>query len=483
MRRWLGSTVFVGLFALAACTPDVRQFGSGGGGSGGAGATTSTTQTGSGGTGTNSTTSTSGSGGSGGTTTVYIGPKLVKSVPANGEGAAAIEPFFLLYFDRPMSYAGATGKIKLTSDLVPNPTFAQVAPCPDGDATCIAGVFPDAFTDPSSQSGKRLPGGTKHTITVDKSFADPDGNTFDADVVVEFTTFAYRNNILDDSATIPQEAGGLAFEPGTSALFMCGPDVSNNTFNIRRIPVLNGQLGSPTTYDQPASTGGPYCYGLDIANKKLFVSHTYGYRVLRYDQLGQPAVPGSTSAYGPTTQLPVPDDQLNNVHSVTTINGGSKVLFASGYYYGAPEFSGVLSFDQQGNWGVALPAVNNFDASQGFAVTTGLDMQGTEYLYVAAKEKVLKVRASTMMIENQHTLTDVPYDPQLRTDSKGRLYVADNSGITVLDTAGTGGFKVLANRRGLRSGRIALVENGNDVTVYFIEFRGKGIIGSTQFKF
>jgi hypothetical protein len=378
-----------------------------------------------------------------------------------------------------MSWANATGKISLTSDQVPNPVFAQVDKCPDLDATCVAGVFPQAFFDPQSQNGSKLPGGVKHTIKIDKSFADPDGNTFDADVFVSFTTFQYTPNLFDDSGAITDEAGGLDFDPSTQAFFTCGQGPSNNLV-IRRIPLVAGQLGSATTYDQPdtTNTGGSLCYGLDIYEKKLYVSHTYGARVLTYQNLTLPSSPnGPTTIVGPATPLAPPDDRLNNVHSVAAFMGGTRLLLASGYYYVTPEFTGVLSY-LNGNWSVFVGATGLFDASEGFTVAG--DLPGN-HLYVMAKDKIVKVRASDGLLENQHTLTNgAPYDPQLRVDGKGRLYVGgNNSGITVYDTSGSAGFTETASRPGLDAGRFALVENGNDIEIYFMRFRDKGILGRT----
>ena len=475
MDRWLGSAAFLGLFT-AACGSTVRNFGTGGDGTGGAG-TTSSTQTGGAATGGTGTT-----GGAGGTGTVYTGPKLVKSIPADGDGQAGLDSYFLLYFDRPMSYSGATGKIQLTSDQVPAPVFAQVSPCPDADATCVAGVFPKAFADASNPNGNKLPGGVKHTITVDKSYADPNGNTFDADVAVSFTTFQYTSNIFDDSGAISDEAGGLDYDPSTQALFACG-DSPSNTLAIRRIPLVAGQPGSATMYNEvdTSGTGGTHCYGLDIYEKKLYVSHTYGARVLTYQNLTLPSSPnGPTTIVGPATQLAAPDDKLNNVHSVAAFAGGTRLLLASGYYYVTPEFTGVLSF-QGGAWSVFAPAKNVFDQSEGFTVAG--DLAGG-HLYVMAKDKILKLRASDALIENQHTVPNgAPYDPQLRVDSAGRLYVGGGNGITVYDTAGSTGFSVVASRPGLDAGRFALVENGNDVVIYFMRFRDKGILGRTVIKY
>ena len=470
MWQWLASAAVLGLFTAAACGPSVRDFGTGGDGGTG---TTSSTQTGG---------AATGGTGTGGTGTVYTGPKLVKSIPADGDGQAGLDSYFLLYFDRPMSYSGATGKIQLTSDQVPAPVFAQVSPCPDADATCVAGVFPKAFADASNPNGNKLPGGVKHTITVDKSYADPNGNAFDADVVVSFTTFQYSGNVFDDSGAIAQESGGLDYDPSSQSLFVCGNDASNELV-IRRIPLLGGQPGSASQYDKPSTvnTGGPYCYGLDIYEKKLYVSHTYGGRVLMYQDLTVPTAPnGPTTIIGPGTMLAPPDEALNNLHAVAAFAGGTRMMTAAGYYLGYPPSNGILLF-QNGSWSYFVAAQGLFDASQGFTITG--DLAGG-HLYVMAKDKILKLRASDALIENQHTVPNgAPYDPQLRVDSAGRLYVGGGNGITVYDTAGSTGFSVVASRPGLDAGRFALVENGNDVAIYFMRFREKAIIGRTLIQY
>jgi hypothetical protein len=472
MRASFGIPSLLGLFVIAACSPEVRNFGTGGGNTGGS--TTSST-----GSAPDSSTSTG---------TVSKGPKLVKSVPANGDGQAGLDPFFLLYFDRPMSYSDATGKISVSSDQVPTPTYAQVGPCPDGDATCVAGVFPMAFLDPSNTNGGRLPGGIKHTITIDKSYKDPNGNALDADIAVTFTTFKYQNNFYDDSATLAQEVGGIDYDPSSQALFLCGLDSSNQTLYVRRIPLSGGVAGTATTFHKPdvVNTGGPYCYGLDIYDKTLLVSHTYGDRGLVYNALDQSFAPnGPSQILGPTTGLAAPDDGLHNIHSMVTYTPpgvGPIFLVAPGYYLGYPQSSGLFGFIA-GQWSIVLPSTGNFDASQGFTIARGVDSQGV-HIYLAAQNKIYKYRLSDQMLENTHTLTDQVYDPQLRTDSQGRLYVGDdNDGITVFDTSGQSGFKQLAKRGGLRSGRFGIVESGTNVDVYYIGFRSKGIIGTTRITF
>jgi hypothetical protein len=472
MRRMLVSAAVLGIFAATACSSTVRQFGSGGEG----GKTTTTTQTGGGAT---------GGTGTGGTGTVYTGPKLVKSTPVDGDMQAGIAPYFLLYFDRPMSWANATGKISLTSDLVTTPVFAQVDKCPDLDATCVLGAFPQAFFDPQNPNGSKLRGSVKHTITVDKSFADPDGNTFDADVVVSFTTFQYTLNVFDDSAAIAQESGGLDYDPVSGALFLCGNDPANELV-VRRIPVSPTQLGPASMYDKPSTVnaGGPYCYGLDIYDKRLYVSHTYGDRVLRYDDLVAPTAPnGPSTIFGPSTGLMPPDDGLHNIHSVAAFMDGTRVMTAPGYYLGYPPSDGILLFAggaAGGAWSYFAAASGIFDASNGFTIQG--DLAGG-HVYVMAKDKILKLRATDALLENQHTVQSGEYDPQLRVDSKGRLYVGGYNGITVYDTAGTSGFTEITSRNGLDAGRFALVEKGNDVEIYFMRFRDKAILGRTVIQY
>jgi hypothetical protein len=494
VRTAVGSGLVAAL-AVAACrsevTSGVSDAGSGGHGTGGTsastssnhgGTTSSTSSTqGGGGAGTGGMPAAGGQGGGGGTTT-GIPPVLVKSVPANGDLQADLGGTFLLYFDRPMSYAAATGKIKISSAQAPTPVFSQVYPCPDMDATCVAGAFPSAFMDQSQPNANRLPGGVQHTIVIDKSFKDPDGVALGTDITVTFTTFEYNPSFFDDSATLAKEVGGLDYDPVSQALFMVGLDANNTAPTVRRLPLVGDQPGTPTNFHKPVTsgTGGPYCYGLDIYGGTLYLSHTYGNRVIVYGTLGQPAgIP--SSIIGPQTSLWAPNDSLTNIHGVVPLAQGQLLVLASGYYLGYSPWEGVIGLSNQ-QWSIWKQAPGFYDPSTGFALTRAI--QGTdEWLYLQANDSIYKIRAADGTVVNSHKLDAATANAQLRTDSQGRLYLADNNRFEVFDTSGTQGFTRVATRNGLRAGRFGLVEAGSTVTAYYVGFRDSGVIGSTRFTF
>jgi hypothetical protein len=445
----------LGAAAIAACSPTSRTYGSNGtAGSGG-------------------TVATGGTGGAAGN-----GPKLVRSVPADGDTQAPLLPVFSLYFDRPVAYGDATGKITLTSDVVTTPTVSPVGACTDGSTSCIQGQFPAAFLD----ANMRLPGGTKHTITIDKSFKDPNGDALGTDVTVSFTTFAYDPNFFDDSTVIPMESGGLDYDPASQALFLCGADAATTKLIIRRIPVPGGKPMPATTYHQPAITaGGPYCYGLDVYDGAAYVSGTYDAHLFIYQNLAATAVMLPSTNLG-ATPLPVPNDTLTEVSSTAAFNKGANVFMGFGYFTGVMR-DAVLAY-QNSVWSVWKTSTNLFTPTDGFTVARGIDSAG-QHVYLASGATIWKIREADATIENTFQLKAKIYNPQLRCDSTGRLYVADGLDLTVYDTSGMNGFNVLATRNGLGTGRMGLSEDtgAKNVTVYYMPFRKGAVIGTTVIGF
>jgi hypothetical protein len=453
----LGLVALYGLLGVMGCGAEERKFG-GTGAPGGAG----------------------GGGGQGGDGP-GAGPQLVTSVPADGDTQASIEPYVLLYFDRPVSFASATGKIRVSSDLVPEPLAVQTFPCPDNDPTCVAGVFPDTLFGP--EGNDRLAGGTNHTVTVDKSFPDPDGNTNNVDTTVSYRTFEYDLDFVDDSATLQEEVGGLDYDPITSALYACGLDsFQNDYFLIRKIPLPGGLPADPTTVYSvnTAQTGGPYCYGVDVYNGRLYAAGSYQQRVYQFNDLSAPMLPTPIVHY--QTGLPVPNEVLSNVQCTADLNG--TLLFGSGYFAGEP-MSLIPAHNASGSWSVWLDFMNTVDLSQGFMLAPFSNGNETfVYLASQSESKLYKIDAASKAIVNEHEVTDGGlYSAQLRVDSKGRLYVGTGSGILVFDTSGTSGFTEIASRRGFDAGRFGIREEGDTVHIYFMRFRDALRIGTTSIAF
>ena len=460
---------------LLACGPSVRDFGD----------TSSSSSTGSGSGGSGSV----GEGGAGGGgVDLGKGPKLVKSDPPNGDTQASIQQYFTLFFDRPVSSVNATGKIKVASDAHPEPSFVQVGPCPDNanDPTCIAAAYPDAVLDMdpnNGTSGRHLPSNTKVTVTIDKTFKDTDGNVNNLDTTLSFTTFKYKLSVVDDSKAITDEAGGLDYDPKSQALFVCGSEQVTGTLIVRKIGISvdGGVSASPSTfYQQGSLPGGNLCYGLDIAEGQAYVSATYANQVWVLKGLTASGTkPAQTLSM---TTLPAPNVTLDQVKSVAAFSQGNTMLFGFGRYLGnGTAVSGILSYNTKMGWSVW----QKLDTpSEGFTVAPATDATGT-YVYVALKDRILKIDLSKSVV-NTHMLPagSFFYEPQMRVDTQGRLYFGgDNGGLTVYDTSGAKGFKVLAKRDGLPMGRFGIRENGKDVDVFFMRFRDKAVIGSTTISF
>ncbi len=400
---------------------------------------------------------------------------------------ASLRKVVSLYFNEPVSFASATGKIK-ASRATEAPVVLQVYACPNNDPTCIAAVFPDSFLDPTNTFTSALPGDTNFTVTIDKTFADPNGKTTTTDTVLSFKTFKYTFNFFDDSNAIPSEAGGLDYDPGSQAIFVCGVDPSTSTMLLRKIHLQGGVPQGAVTFSQPdtLNTGGPFCYGLDIYDGTLYASGSYAGRVFAYNDLTVASQVKADTVLLNTT-LPMPDDQLDQVQAVAALNKGKELYFAFGNVGAGSMTAGVVKLDAPTQaWSIWLPATNLFSPSKGFTITRGHDAQQNAYIYLSAGDKIFKVRSLDKTIVNTHQLASNLADAQLRTDSKGRLYVANpynGDALTVYDTSGSQGFKTIATRDGLPMGRFGLTEQGNDVTLYFMNFRDSARIGTTTINF
>ncbi|MCC6553144.1 MAG: hypothetical protein IT372_09010, partial [Polyangiaceae bacterium] len=408
--RWLKVAALLGLLAAAACGTTERDFGTGGAGTGGGG----------------------GAGGGGGHATTGEGPQLVSSIPADGDMQASLSPYVLLYFDRPVSFASATGKIVVSNDAHPDPTPVQTFPCPDNDPTCVAAVYPDTFAAPPGSS--TLPGSTQHTVTIDKSFPDPDGKTNDVDTTIRYTTFPYDPNFFDDSAAINSEAGGLDYDPASNAIFVCGEGPAAQGIAVRKIQL---QGDTPSGVTTAADLNVQLCYGVDAFNGTLHVNATYGDTIFRYGDTSGPTLPQPSTFNA--TGLPAPNDVLGEVRTTAMMNG--LLYAASGSYHGGPAMSGVLRMTAAGGWEVFVEgAAVGYDPEMGVGIAID---QASGHLYIAAEStaKIYKVRIGDKQLVNSQDLGDGgAYDIVLRVDSSGRLYVGSSSGLVVYDTSGSNGF-------------------------------------------
>jgi hypothetical protein len=422
---------------------------------------------------------TTGAGGDGGTGgTGGNGPKLVASTPKNGDPQAPLGRFVTLYFDRPVSSAFASGKIRARSTKQPMDVFAQVLPCADFDPACLSVPLPKSLVQKVGFEEK-LYGDTEYTVTIDKSFQDSDGNVNLADQQVVFKTFSYNPSAFDDSATVPNEIGGLEYAPEAQSLYLLGLAQGNGGHLIRRLALdANFTITGAATVAGPVSGGGgPYAYGMNHETGTLRVAWTYANTVNAY-AIGAGGSLSPVATYA-QTGLPFPDNTPEQTSSVAAVGG--KVYIGGGYFTGnGSVMSGVLEL---------LPATNTFsvwktkaglfDQQGSFHVGAGT-IQNEGFVFIANKDTILKVRQSDKAVVNTHVIPDTWFDaPQMRVDSKGRLWLGMNSGLTVFDTAGANGFAKLIELPGVAAGRFALREDGAKTHVYFVPYRGKGVIGTT----
>jgi hypothetical protein len=385
-----------------------------------------------------------------------LGPQIVLSLPADGDTNAPLGQFFVIFFDRVVGIDDAVGKIHVTQNGG-DPQAISPMPCPpDADPTCVGGLFPAEFLDDNGQ----LPGGTEHTIVVAADFPDPDGNVNTMDQVVSFTTFEYQPDFFDDSDAFSNEFGGLAFHPGTSALFLVGEQMGGNGCVVRRIDIVGDAPQPAVTVAQPA--GSYLCYGVDVFRDELWVAGSYSSNVYRYATGDTPLTLIETVAM---PALPPPLDNLDEVWATAPI-GPSGVLFAHGEFFGATENSSIL-LRNPGAWSEWKNDADWPDAS-------GVTIASTpDYVYALAAGQLFQLDPSATVV-NQGPLDFLAYDDDLHADSMGRVWVGTEGGVYVLDGST---FEVLAQRTGFSASRIALREDGNTVHVYFARFRDTAVIG------
>ncbi len=402
-----------------------------------------------------------------------LGPRIVMSVPADGDLNAPLDGYFFLYFDRVVSLDDAVGHI-LVSQNGSEPQPISPMPCPpDADPTCIAGIFPKAFVDPEQNT---LPGDAMHTITVEADFPDPDGLTNTMDQVVAFTTFAYESNFFDDSDEVVQEFGGIAYDDASESLFIVGVGVNfGDPCVVRRIPIPGGVAGSSSQVATP--TDSYLCYGMDRIGSNLYVSGSYTDNVFRYSNLGLANFQNTETIIAGTT-LPPPLADLSEVWSVAVL--GTSTFFAHGEFTGGVEDTSILRLDGA-VWSEFESGENLWDTSSNGVVLEGANLGGTDYLIVAADDAIRKFRVSDGTITSEHEIT-LDYAFDLHVDSQGRLWVGTQDGITVLEIADDT-YEELARRPGLDTTRFAVREDGDTAHVYFARFRDVGLVGHLSIDF
>jgi hypothetical protein len=400
------------------------------------------------------------------------------SVPADGDLAAPLDPYFFVYFDRVVGVNDAVGKISVAQNGG-MPAVISPMPCPpDADPTCIAGLYPESFSDPMTG---RLPANTAHTITVAADFPDPDGMVNTMDQTVAFTTFDFTANFFDDTANITDEIGGIAYDEGSQALFIVGLPAGGGDAIVRRIPIPGGVAGAATTVATPLSMGGgPYAYGVDAIGGQLYVSMSYSGDVRRYSNLSAASLNATEVIFGPSTGLAAPDDTLLQVQSVAIAGGLTlfgRGLFGRGYFLATDPGYELLARNAGGTFSIYEDGSNLWDDADwyGSNIVAGT-VDGSEMLYVAASTGIFKFRvADGSMLGSIEPEFDL-YAADLHLDSNDHLFVGTGSGVHVFDAA-SDSLDAITSREGLDASRIALREEGNTVHVYYHRFRGEAIIG------
>lgn len=395
------------------------------------------------------------------------GPRLIASDPADGAIDAPLRTWVRLEFDRPVTVEDAAGKIFATSDVLTEPTPMMVFGC-FAEPTCLQAYFDSSFGE------GRLRGSTRHTIILDKSLPDADGNTNAADTVISYTTHEF-SLVVDDSSEDRYEAGGIAYDPGTSSLFYCF-STFEGALAVRRVRFDDREPQPPTTFFEvdTLGLGGPTCRGLDVIDGRLYVMGSYARRVWVFDDLD--ADVGTPSEVIVGTSLPSPDDSLGQVNSVAALDGGARLLFGIGYYFNAPRPTAIPQ-RLDGAW--SLFGTGSFPTSEDFTVATREDV-APGIVYVAAAGGLYKLSALDGSLLNMHPA--IGGNASLRIDSAGRLY-AYYAGLGVFDTAGDQGFELLFGMDFMPFGRLAIHERGNMTYLYILEYRETPRVFRTQLMF
>jgi Big-like domain-containing protein len=409
---------------------------------------------------------------------IITGPQLKRSTPANGDLQASVSQYMLLWFDRPVSSAFATGKISLVGGSLTTPTALAVQGCPDADPTCLIVAYPmSVLVD------RLLPGSTDFTVTIDKSFQDADGNRNMTDTVVKFKTFAYNNAFADDSAALSGETGGLDYDPGSNAIFLVGTG-SNTTPLVRRVSLTTSGTPLPPTqvYAPIISGGGPYQYGADIYGGRLYAAQSYGGSIAIYSNLSATTLTLVDTLQN--TNLTSPPQYKSLIAPISSAAVGGITYISFGHFFGGDQIYDILSNvgggGATGMWAVwkaqgTLWGINDYVMVYPFK---GSD--NVQYILVSTSAKLYKFRQSDGVQTAVYDYGGTAYTTQVRTDSKGRIYLG-KGGLVVLDEKLT---TELARRDGLRVERFGVREvDATTTEVYYVQFRSPAKIGTTELKF
>lgn len=403
-----------------------------------------------------------------------LGPQLVMSQPEMDDMDAGIGGFFLLHFDRPVAQADALGNIFVTQDGG-EPQIVGVQPCPpDANPQCVAGIFPESFTDPETND---LRGGTAHTIIVSADLPDLDGNTNTEDQVVQFRTFDFTNNFFDDSAAIGSELGGIAYDTTNDALFVAGIGTASGGCILRRINIVGGNPTPAATVAMPvAQGGGPFCYGMSFYEDRILLAMSYSGDVRVYDQLDIDDL-DTVELIIEDPALPSPYNSLDQV--VAVAQSGPRRFFSFGHFTGGGVgHASVLELAGGSNWSIFQDGTNLWQADDEITIATG-DVGGTGFLFVHNQGELFKFRLSDGTLVDQAEVANGS-NADLITDGFGRLYIGMNSVLQVIDGAD---LSIIEERNGLDTSRIAIDAGMNNATVYYTRYRDAAVIGRTVINF
>lgn len=413
------------------------------------------------------------------------GPRLVRSMPAEGEEFASVEPRFHLYFDRPVDAVAAQGKITLEGAYYsddPAPFEVQVRAC-EGDPTCLECDYPGWGVGP-----------IRFVVTIGKDLPDRAGTTRDEDTTFSFRTHPYTDyfTYIHHEPEIAFGRGGIDYDPVTRSLLVCALECHSDYFNLLRLP-LDGAIAEifPGTVDTEVLDlataripGASFmsCDGLDLAGGALYAASAWHSSIFRFGDL----VTFESPEVLHTTSLAAPDHRLPGVRSTAVIDGalyfGAEPSF--GPDYADPNLTNTLMrLDASGAWEVWMDLKGAADLREGFNVAGGIE-KDRRFLYVAADADatIYKIDVATRTIVNTHVMTSLQ-DAQLRTDSKGRLYVATNAGgIHIFRTAGSDGFTEVGPYLPIAAGRFALQEEDDLVHLYFLVANSDPRIGKASIR-
>jgi hypothetical protein len=352
-------------------------------------------------------------------------------------------------------------------------------PCPDFDPACLAGIYPISLLDPDNN----LPSDTPHQIIVAAGFEDTDGIATAVDQVVDYKTFVYEPTFYDDSVALPEEVGGLAYNPGSDSLFVLGQNGAE--FYGPRVRKIQLAGGNPepayTVLEVTPTDGGPPTYGLDRYGVQLLLSMTYAGEVHSYGGLGGlMLMPVSTWS---TTTLAPPHDDVEEVWS-SARGLDSRIYFAWGDFHGGVNGSGIIQQTMGGVWsmfndGMALWGGQSND---GVMITVG-NIDGGEYLFASADGKIYKFRTSDNMLMAEYDV-EPDWARDMEIDGQGRLwYGTQNSGVFAFDVSDNDEIVEVARRGGVTCGRMAVREAPPFVHVYCVGYRDSAIISHLPIEF